>query len=133
IRKTILLFPDPVGCEENSTVGLSLRPHCASRTSFTFQTGDIIYTFGSNLVFKVRSSSGCGNGGKTSFVFPRFPQPVRRMVSFSSMPTCGRANVFGSFIEYPKEMKTVTQFPSVLVNRFEPHGLFGQDFGEVKQ
>src|SRR5437879_7577680 len=55
------------------------------------------------------------------------------MVSFSSMPTCGRANVFGSFIEYPKEMKTVTQFPSVLVNRFEPHGLFCQDFLEVKQ
>src|SRR5438270_410322 len=76
-------------------------------------------------VFKVRSGSGCGNGGKTSFVFPRFPQPVRRLGSFSSMPTCGRANVFGSFIEYSKEMKTVTQFPSVLVNRFDPHGLFG--------
>src|SRR5438552_18498264 len=98
--------------KESGCINLSqLSPHCASRTSFTFQTGDMIYTCGSNLVFKVRSGSGCGNGGKTSFVFPPFPQPVRRMVSFSSMPTCGRANVFGSFIEYPKEMKTVTQFP----------------------
>src|SRR5262245_28244916 len=55
------------------------------------------------------------------------------MCSFSSMPSCSRANVFGSFIEDPKQMKAVTQFPLVLVNRFESHGLFSQDFREVKQ
>src|SRR4051812_43299520 len=49
------------------------------------------------------------------------------------MPTCSRAKVFGSFIQDGKEMKTVTQFPLVLVNRFEPHGLFSQDFRKVKQ
>src|SRR5947208_6456314 len=81
-----------------------LAPAVQAGHRLRFRPGTSFTLLVQNLVFKVRSSRGCGNGGKTFFVFPRFPQPVRQMGSFSSMPTCGRANVFSSFIEYPKEM-----------------------------
>src|SRR5882762_6078984 len=49
------------------------------------------------------------------------------------MPACSWGNVFVSFIEYTEQMKTVTQFPPLLIDRFESHGLFSQDFREVEQ
>src|SRR6185369_4626830 len=49
------------------------------------------------------------------------------------MPSWSRANGFGSVIEYTESMKTVTQFPPFIVDGFESHGLFSQDFRDVEQ
>src|SRR3989442_10120572 len=49
------------------------------------------------------------------------------------MPAFSWSNAVVSFIEYTEQMKTVTQFPPLLVDRLEPDGLFSQDFRKVKQ
>src|SRR5437588_12037200 len=51
------------------------HPHCASRTSFTFQTGDIIYTFGSNLFSKFVVVAAVGTVEKRLLFFHGFHSP----------------------------------------------------------
>jgi hypothetical protein len=48
------------------------------------------------------------------------------------MPALGWFYLFSSLIEHTQEMKAVAHFPEVLVDSFEPNGLFGEDFRDIE-
>ena len=51
----------------------------------------------------------------------------------SSMPTLNWYNPFGSFIDKPEQMKTVADFPLVIIDLLESKRLSSEDLGDVNE